>query len=144
MLAQGSLSAAAGPALQKINEKFIDDDSRHQINLPSAIKIRVRAFTNLKCPPVFVFDEAQREIFQLMRRDSFQRFLHSKAYRELAASKQFQGVLKDPTSVTTSLQIHVARCEKKGVTMRRKMSKLLVPGDLENAISSDAVVPFDS
>lgn len=55
-----------------------------QVSLDS----RVREIVNNKMvhPNGHTFDEAQEQIFQLMQRDSFPRFVSSQTYKDLLAS----------------------------------------------------------
>uniref|UniRef100_A0A915JSP7 RGS domain-containing protein n=1 Tax=Romanomermis culicivorax TaxID=13658 RepID=A0A915JSP7_ROMCU len=67
-----------------IYEDFVSILSPKEVSLDS----RVREIVNNKMvhPDAHTFDEAQEQIFQLMQRDSFPRFISSQIYKDLLAS----------------------------------------------------------
>jgi len=66
---------------KEINNSFIDHPSKTQVNLSSKMRSDIQnAIDSGQCKRE-TFDEAQREIFAVMSRDSYPRFLASKKSR---------------------------------------------------------------
>ena len=63
---------------QDIYNRFIDNHSNSQINLSSKQKGDIKAAVDSGCFTKNTFDTAQKEIFSVMSRDSYPRFLASK------------------------------------------------------------------
>ncbi|KAK7004343.1 regulator of G-protein signaling 7 [Biomphalaria glabrata] len=67
----------------KIAEEFLTDGAPHQINIDSRCSEEVQKNMKLPKPNRFTFDSAQEQIFSLMKKDTYQRFLRSDQYKAL-------------------------------------------------------------
>ncbi|XP_050977592.1 regulator of G-protein signaling 17 [Labeo rohita] len=70
---------------RKIYEDYISVSSLKEVNLDSQIRNDISQ--SLEEPSSMMYEEAQHQIYNLMRRDSFPRFLKSSLYRDLLNSK---------------------------------------------------------
>ncbi|XP_034567793.1 regulator of G-protein signaling 21 [Notolabrus celidotus] len=66
---------------EKIYQEFIEPTACREINVDHHIKEKIKK--SLEKPSLSCFDEAQRQVYLLMERDSCPRFLHSQAYLSL-------------------------------------------------------------
>ena len=64
-----------------IIEKYIKNGSPFEVNVPSWQRNRVMKVFQDNKVTVKIFDEVHEEVFLLMRRDSFKRFLQSDLYK---------------------------------------------------------------
>ncbi|KAJ8033234.1 Regulator of G-protein signaling 20 [Holothuria leucospilota] len=88
-LQKESNSACVEEKARLIYEDFISILSPKEVSLDS--KVREAVNLNMTTPDIHTFDEAQQQIYILMHRDSFPRFVNSKMFRNLmeaAASKE--------------------------------------------------------
>ncbi|XP_071953043.1 regulator of G-protein signaling 21-like isoform X1 [Antedon mediterranea] len=69
-------------------EDYISILSPKEVSLDSRVREIVNR--NMVDPTVYTFDEAQKQIYTLMQRDSFPRFLNSKLYKSLLLKSQSQ------------------------------------------------------
>ncbi|XP_006129210.3 regulator of G-protein signaling 21 [Pelodiscus sinensis] len=69
---------------QKIYSEFIQADAPREINIDFTTRDCITQ--NISEPTLKCFDDAQRQIYSLMAKDSFPRFLRSEVYKELAIS----------------------------------------------------------
>ncbi|XP_041073685.1 regulator of G-protein signaling 4-like [Polyodon spathula] len=76
-----NLPAKLAPTAKSIYEQYIAVQSPKEVNLDSST--REETSRNLLEPTTACFDEAQRKIFLLMEKDSYQRFLKSKIYQDM-------------------------------------------------------------
>ncbi|XP_028413226.1 regulator of G-protein signaling 8-like [Dendronephthya gigantea] len=67
--------------VNKIFGDFLDQDSTHAINVDAKTYNHVKL--NLSNPSYNTFDEAQEHIFQLMKTDSYPRFIRSDKYNQI-------------------------------------------------------------
>lgn len=72
------------PKAQKIYNEFISVQATKEVNLDSCT--REETSRNVLEPTITCFDEAQKKIFNLMKKDSYQRFLKSHFYLDLVNS----------------------------------------------------------
>ena len=66
---------------KNIIEKYIDNGSPFEVNVPSWQRNRVMKVFKDNKVTIKIFDEVHEEVFLLMRRDSFKRFLQSDLYK---------------------------------------------------------------
>ena len=78
-----SESSAKRPLLvERIRREFIEDDGDRSVNLPSKIRAQLlQALHNESTWPTNLFDRAQKEILDMMLRDSFMRFKTTFEYK---------------------------------------------------------------
>ncbi|XP_020353189.1 regulator of G-protein signaling 4 [Oncorhynchus kisutch] len=67
---------------KEIYEQYIEADSPNEVNLDSATREETRQ--NLSIAGLSCFNDAQQKIFNLMEKDSYRRFLHSKLIQDLS------------------------------------------------------------
>lgn len=67
-----------------IYEDFISILSPKEVSLDSRVRELIN--NNMLHPSAHTFDESQNQIFTLMHRDSYPRFVNSKLYKQLCAS----------------------------------------------------------
>ncbi|XP_033644698.1 regulator of G-protein signaling 17-like isoform X2 [Asterias rubens] len=80
-LAKESNSAAVEEKARLIYEDYISILSPKEVSLDSRVRETVNR--NMADPTIHTFDEAQQQIYILMHRDSFPRFLNSKMFRRM-------------------------------------------------------------
>jgi len=86
-----------------IYEEYVKPGSEMQVNLPMTMaKIILKKITN-KEVTIELFDDGQREIFNLMSRDSYQRFLNATSQRKKARRASNFGVGGRRKSISASL-----------------------------------------
>lgn len=73
-----------GPQARRIYSEFISVQAAKEVNLDSFT--REQTSQNVLEPTITCFDEAQRKIFSLMKKDSYRRFLKSHFYLDFMAS----------------------------------------------------------
>ncbi|XP_047442158.1 regulator of G-protein signaling 1 isoform X2 [Mugil cephalus] len=66
---------------ENIYQEFIQPTACREINVDHHVRQKIKK--SLEKPSRFCFDEAQKQVFLLMERDSCPRFLHSDAYLSL-------------------------------------------------------------
>ncbi|KAM9762480.1 regulator of G-protein signaling 21 [Menidia menidia] len=66
---------------EKIYRDFIQPTACREINVDHHVREKIKK--SLEAPSLTCFDEAQRQVYLLMQRDSCPRFLHSEAYMSL-------------------------------------------------------------
>ncbi|CAG5133050.1 unnamed protein product [Candidula unifasciata] len=71
--------------IKKIAEEFLTDGAPHEINIDSRCAEEVQRNMKLPKPNRYTFDGAQEQIFSLMKKDTYQRFLRSDQYKNLLA-----------------------------------------------------------
>ncbi|KAG8523642.1 Regulator of G-protein signaling 4 [Galemys pyrenaicus] len=69
------------PKAKKIYNEFISVQATKEVNLDSCT--REETSRNMLEPTITCFDEAQKKIFNLMKKDSYRRFLKSRFYLDL-------------------------------------------------------------
>ncbi|XP_005098469.1 regulator of G-protein signaling 7 isoform X2 [Aplysia californica] len=72
--------------IQKIAEEFLTPGSHHEVNIDSKCSEEVQRNMKLAKPSRFTFDRAQEQVFSLMKKDTYQRFLRSEQYKHLLAN----------------------------------------------------------
>jgi len=86
---------------EAIFKDYLTRTSYYQVNLDSSITNLIKE--QMTAPTPVMFEKAQRDIYQLMRRDSYPRFLKSDNFQQLNMDKQFA---KDPQSVVSPNKRH--------------------------------------
>ncbi|RUS81851.1 hypothetical protein EGW08_010374, partial [Elysia chlorotica] len=72
--------------VHKIAEEFLTTGSASEINIDSRCAELVKQNMKLPKPNRFTFDSAQEQIFSLMKKDTYQRFIRSDQYKNLLAN----------------------------------------------------------
>ncbi|GFN81928.1 regulator of G-protein signaling 7 [Plakobranchus ocellatus] len=72
--------------VQKIAEEYLTSGSASEINIDSRCAEMVKQNMKLPKPNRFTFDSAQEQIFSLMKKDTYQRFIRSEQYNNLLAN----------------------------------------------------------
>lgn len=77
-------------------EIFIKENSPKQINIHDSTRkqIQMEAERPAEEIPITIFEEAKKEVFALMKRDSYQKFLSSPQYKSLMATIREVGVMR--------------------------------------------------
>jgi len=80
-----------------IYDRFVKDGSKDQVNVQGKVRTTIKKLidkTNMKeeLVPFSIFDDAQREIYQLMNRDTFERFKHNDEMMEQMLTSLFEEV----------------------------------------------------
>lgn len=75
--------------VNQIYKEFLSKESEHAINIDS--KCMETTLKNRENPDRFCYEEAQEHIYQLMKSDSYARFIKSEQYKALLQPKKVEG-----------------------------------------------------
>ncbi|PAA94146.1 hypothetical protein BOX15_Mlig009240g1 [Macrostomum lignano] len=92
-----------GAELQRIYSNFLGPDAQEPVNLAGHVAERVRRRMEGRLSDRFAFEEAEENIYQLMRTDSYSRFVHSDYYRDLLAGCKKKSKKRFPSDVRKNL-----------------------------------------
>ncbi|WAR21811.1 RGS-like protein [Mya arenaria] len=96
----------ADPKLRKakareVYDKHVAMHSSDPVNIDSALRKGVEAELTVDNPPPTIFLQAQQHIYQLMKQDSYVRFLKSEVYRSYMMAEMEGQALKMPGATST-------------------------------------------
>jgi Regulator of G protein signaling domain len=76
---------------------FVNNSAPCQVNIDDDTRRRIEC--HLACAPTYLFDDAQQLVRDLMKRDTYRRFVASRLYKEAVREAELQSVVHGGRSV---------------------------------------------